>query len=86
MNVDKVLVPVWSQMAAHYRSRSNLLHYEILNEPHGITDVRWSQIQQQVINAIRAVDRFEIVSEYHDFVGMQFWFGEIRITKPPGVR
>ena len=29
-----------------------------------------------------AVDRFEIVSEYHDFVGMQFWFDDIRVTKP----
>lgn len=33
-----------------------------------------------------AVNRFEIVSEYHDLVGMQFWFDDIRITKPPGGR
>ena len=33
-----------------------------------------------------AVSRFEIVSEYHDFVGMQFWFDEIRITSPSGAK
>jgi hypothetical protein len=33
-----------------------------------------------------AVDRFEIVSEYHDFVGMQFWFDDLRVSSPSGVR
>ncbi len=55
-NVDKVLLPVWSQMAEHYKSRSTYLYYEILNEPHGIDDARWMEIQRQVINAIRAID------------------------------
>jgi endoglucanase len=57
VNVDKVLIPVWTQMAEHYKDRSTYVHYEILNEPHGISDARWSQIQQQVIHAIRAVDQ-----------------------------
>lgn len=57
VNVDKVLVPVWTQMAGHYKGRSTLLCYEILNEPHGIDDARWGQIQQKVIDAIRAVDQ-----------------------------
>ena len=56
-NVDKVLVPIWTQMAEHYKDRSAYLYYEVLNEPHGITDARWGQIQQQVIIAIRAVDQ-----------------------------
>lgn len=55
-DIDEVLVPVWSQMAEHYKDRSPLLYYEILNEPHGISDARWAQIQQEVIDAIRAVD------------------------------
>jgi endoglucanase len=33
-----------------------------------------------------AVSRFEIVAEYHSLVGMQFWFDEIRVAKPPGAR
>ncbi len=56
-NVDKLLVPIWTQMAEHYRGRSTRLYYEILNEPHGIADARWGQIQQMVIDAIRAVDQ-----------------------------
>ena len=52
-NVDKVLVPIWTQMAEHYKGRSARLYYEILNEPHGIADARWGQIQQKVIDAIR---------------------------------
>jgi endoglucanase len=56
-NVDKVLVPIWSQMAAHYKDRSRYVYYEVLNEPHGIDDARWGQIQQEVIDAIRAVDQ-----------------------------
>ena len=40
VNIDKVLVPIWSQMAAHYKDRSRYLYYEVLNEPHGIDDAR----------------------------------------------
>jgi endoglucanase len=55
-DVDQVLVPVWRQMAEHYKGRSPLVYYEILNEPHGISDARWGVVQQEVIDAIRAVD------------------------------
>ncbi len=55
-DIDTVLTPVWTQMAEHYKGRSAYLYYEVLNEPHGISDSRWSQIQQQVVAAIRAVD------------------------------
>lgn len=56
VNVDQVLVPVWTQMARHYKDRAAHLYYEVLNEPHGITDARWGQIQYQVILAIHGVD------------------------------
>jgi endoglucanase len=55
-NIGNILIPVWTQMANHYKSRSNLVCYEVLNEPHGISDLNWNNIQQSVINAIRAVD------------------------------
>ncbi|MBN1996683.1 cellulase family glycosylhydrolase [candidate division KSB1 bacterium] len=55
-NVGDILVPVWSQVAEHYKNRSNLLYFEVLNEPHGIMDAVWNPIQQRVIDAIRAVD------------------------------
>lgn len=55
-SVEGTLLKVWPQMAAHYKNRSDYIYYEILNEPHGITTAVWCQIQQKVINAIRAID------------------------------
>lgn len=60
-DIDRVLVPTWSQMAEHYKDRSRYLYYEVLNEPHGIADARWGQIQQAVISAIRAVDKVHTI-------------------------
>lgn len=56
-NIEDILIPVWTQMAEHYKERSNYIYYEVLNEPHGISDARWNEIQQRVIEAIRAVDQ-----------------------------
>lgn len=56
-NIDQILIPVWTQMASHFKNRSNKIYYEVLNEPHGISDLRWNQIQQSVINSIRTVDQ-----------------------------
>ncbi len=55
-NSGDVLVPAWRQVAQRYRDRSSCLYYEVLNEPHGIADATWVQIQRRVIDAIRAVD------------------------------
>ncbi len=54
--VGQILIPVWTQMAAHFKDRSDLVYYEILNEPHGIADATWNAIQQKVVAAIRTVD------------------------------
>ncbi|MHC4173516.1 MAG: glycoside hydrolase family 5 protein [Planctomycetota bacterium] len=56
-SIVDILVPVWMQMAEHYKDRSTYIYYEILNEPHEISDTKWNEIQQEVINAIRAVDQ-----------------------------
>ncbi len=55
-NVGIILAPVWKQMAAHFKDRSPLVYYEVLNEPHGINDIVWNIIQQMVIDTIRSVD------------------------------
>jgi endoglucanase len=55
-NVGIVLEKVWRQMAQHYKNRSGFIYYEILNEPHGISDAAWNAIQQKVIDVIRQVD------------------------------
>ena len=57
VNIDKVLIPVWEQVAQRYRNRSKYLVYEILNEPHGISDELWGDIQGRAIEAIRKHDQ-----------------------------
>lgn len=54
--IGQVLVPVWTQLAEHFKDRSDLVYYEILNEPHGIADATWHAIQQEVVAAIRQID------------------------------
>lgn len=54
--VEAPLLKIWPQMAQHYKSRSNLVFYEILNEPNTILAADWAAIQVKVVNAIRAVD------------------------------
>ena len=56
-NIDSILVPVWSQIARRYKDRGDYVIYEILNEPHGISDERWGEVQGMVIQAIRSVDQ-----------------------------
>ncbi|MCX6326739.1 MAG: cellulase family glycosylhydrolase [Bacteroidia bacterium] len=55
-DIGDILTKVWSQIAAHYKDRSEYILYEILNEPHGINTSAWGIIQNQVISAIRAKD------------------------------
>jgi len=55
--VGAILEKVWLQMAEHFKARSGLINYEILNEPHGISDEAWNSIQQDVVAAIRTVDK-----------------------------
>lgn len=55
-DIDKILLPVWAQMARHYKDRSDYVLYEVLNEPHGISDQRWGEIQGMVIDTIRLYD------------------------------
>jgi endoglucanase len=74
-DIGNILTKVWSQMAIHYKDRSEYILYEILNEPHGITTAVWGAIQNQVINSIRANDtRHTIVvggSGYNSYTELQ---------------
>lgn len=55
-SIENILIPVWQQFAERFKDRSNLIYYEILNEPHGISDITWNSIQGRVINEIRNID------------------------------
>ncbi|MDR0320248.1 MAG: glycoside hydrolase family 5 protein [Treponema sp.] len=56
-DIDRVLIPVWEQIARRYRNRSDYVIYEILNEPHGIDDTLWGNIQGRTVEAIRRIDQ-----------------------------
>jgi len=55
--IDKILIPVWKQLAKHFKKRSDYIIYEILNEPHGIADELWNKIQENTVKAIRKIDK-----------------------------
>jgi len=55
-NIDGILLKVWAQIAVRYKNRSQYVVYEILNEPHGISDSRWGTIQGMAIDTIRKID------------------------------
>jgi endoglucanase len=55
-DIDAILLPVWTQMAEHFSKRGDYVLYEVLNEPHGISDKRWGEIQGMVIDTIRKYD------------------------------
>jgi len=50
------LISVWQQIAERYASRSDLIFYEVLNEPHDIDGNLWLSIQGDVLDAIREKD------------------------------
>lgn len=55
-SIGTALNKVWSQMAGHYKDSYSKLIYEVLNEPHGISDDIWNDIQGEVIETIRQYD------------------------------
>lgn len=74
--IEIPLLKVWAQMAARYKDRSEYLLYEVLNEPHGIDDLVWGQIQGKVIEAIRAVDTKHTIvvggADFNSFENLKF--------------
>lgn len=72
------LKKTWAQMAEHFKNRSEYIYYEILNEPHGIADATWAQIQQEVIDVIREHD-----TEHYIVVGGAGWNGYNNLSALP---
>jgi endoglucanase len=53
---DTQLTRIWDQISHKYKDESDLIMYEICNEPHDISDYVWGKIQQNAINVIRKND------------------------------
>ncbi|MBU0473335.1 MAG: cellulase family glycosylhydrolase [Bacteroidetes bacterium] len=60
-SIIQTLIPVWKNMAEHFKNRSNNIYFEILNEPHGISDANWNAIQQAIIMVIRQIDAIHTI-------------------------
>jgi len=56
-NIDVILLKVWAQLAERYKNRGDYVIYEVLNEPHGISDKRWGEIQGMAVETIRKIDK-----------------------------
>jgi len=56
VKVRDFLIPVWTQVAQHYKDSSQYVVYEIHNEVNHITSANWGKIQGDVIDAIRKAD------------------------------
>jgi endoglucanase len=66
---------VWHQIATRYHSRSDFIIYELLNEPHEISDGHWGEIQSRTIEVIQKIDdRHWIIvggSQWNSIGGLQ---------------
>lgn len=57
VDVEKILNPVWTQIAARYQNKFPKLIFEIMNEPHGIEVPVWNEIIYRVFKLIRSIDK-----------------------------
>lgn len=55
-NIEKRLKLIWTQVATRYKDSSKYVLFEILNEPHGLDNLKWGKIQGRTINLIRSID------------------------------
>ena len=53
---EPLLLNAWKQLATRYKDRSELILYEVLNEPFNIDATLWGQIQGRVVDLIRTID------------------------------
>ena len=55
-DVEKWLIPAWKQLAETFKNQHDHLLFEVLNEPHGISDADWNAVQHNAVAAIREID------------------------------
>ncbi|HDS08134.1 MAG TPA: T9SS type A sorting domain-containing protein [Bacteroides sp.] len=81
--VGTILNRVWRQMAIQFADRSEYIYYEVLNEPHGIADATWNNIQREVVETIRQHDSVHYIvigpagwNSYHNLSAMPLYDDE----------
>lgn len=80
-DVDKILIPVWTQLANRYKGRNPYIVYEIMNEPHAIDIPLWNEIIARVHKVIRGID-----TEHWVIVGGADWNSTAAMKTLPDFR
>jgi endoglucanase len=77
MAIAPMLKKIWIQLAEHYKNRSNYIVYELLNEPYNITTADWAQIEIEIINEIRTIDKVHTIivgaSQWNDYAELSLF-------------
>ncbi len=73
--VEDILIPVWTQLAERYKDASELVIFELMNEPHGIDIPVWNGIIARVFDKVRSIDSKHYIvvggADWNSFNGMK---------------
>lgn len=76
--VEKVLTPIWTQLAEKYKDASDRIIFELMNEPHGIDIELWNEIIFRVFQKVREIDK-----KHYIVVGGADWNSFSAMTQLP---
>lgn len=73
-DVDKILFPVWTELANRYKDSTEYLVFELMNEPHGIEIEVWNEIILRLFKHVRDIDKKHYIivggADWNSFAGM----------------
>lgn len=74
-DVEKILNPVWTQIAERYKDATDYIIYELMNEPHGIEIPVWNAIIERVFKLVRSIDKNHYIvaggADWNSFAAMK---------------
>lgn len=74
-DVEKILNPVWTQIAERYKHATDYIIYELMNEPHGIEVPVWNAIIERVFKLVRSIDKNHYIvaggADWNSFAAMK---------------
>lgn len=74
-DVERVLTPIWTQLATRYKDATEYIVYELMNEPHGIDIALWNEIIERVFKLVRSIDKKHYIiaggADWNSFAAMK---------------
>ena len=74
-DVEKILIPVWTQIAERFKDSTDKIIYELMNEPHGIEIPVWNDIIARLFKHVRGIDDSHYIivggADWNSFNGMK---------------